>query len=224
MQDDATRGRLRRALAPTRGKIVIALLATALGFGLYWWYDGGRWMFFPRHFGVVEDGLIYRSGRIHPGLIDEVLASHDIEVVVNLAARGRDNESRLVERDVTRRRGIRLVELDGLDGSGIGDLEDYVVAITEMARARKEQRPILVHCAAGTQRTGAAVGWFRMLFDGWSGAAAYDEYLSYRYHRPDSGRLERYMNGHVERLVERLVETGALEAPPATPPRFGPGN
>jgi protein tyrosine/serine phosphatase len=172
----------------------------------------------------VQDGLIYRSGRIHPRLIDGVLEEHAIEVVVNLAARGEVNDAMRAERDAVGRRGLRLVELDGLDGSGIGDLENYVTALTEMAAARREQRPILVHCAAGTQRTGAAVGWFRMLFDGWSGADAYDEYMSYRYYRPDSGKLERYMNRHVQRLVERLVETGALLAAPETAPRFGPGH
>ena len=225
MMDAPAESRLRDLLRPSRSKVLFGVTAVLFGYFVYWWFDGGRWNVIPRRFGVVEDGVIYRSGRIHPRLIDGVLEQHDIEVVVNLAVQSAAVEYLDKERAITSSHGARLVELDGLDGSGIGDLENYVVALTEMERARRERTPLLVHCAAGTQRTGAAVAWFRMLYDGWTGAEAYDEYLAYRYNRPDeSGRLERYMNRNVERLVERLVQTGALDEAPDPLPLFGRGH
>ena len=68
----ATTHAILRALRPTRGKLLMLLGLALVACGLYWWYDGGRWRFSPRHFGVVEPGVIYRSGRIHPALIEGV--------------------------------------------------------------------------------------------------------------------------------------------------------
>ena len=81
MPDDAAPPpRSRRRLL-----LVLGLLGLVVGLGTWWWLEDGRHLFFPKNWGVVEDGRIYRSGRIHRRLIQDTLADHGIEVVVDLA-------------------------------------------------------------------------------------------------------------------------------------------
>lgn len=216
------RRRLLHALRPTRGRVLLGLAIGALVAGLYWWYDGGRYMFIPRRLGTVEEGLIYRSAQIHERLIEDVLVEHGIRVIVDMEPDDPADANERAEREAAARLGIRKVDLLGLDGSGRGDPEDYVRALREMLRAKAARTPILVHCAAGTQRTGTAVALYRMLVEGWPGDRAYDEYMSYRRNRPDGGHIERYLEAHLPRIAGALVEQGLLPAMPDPLPRFGP--
>jgi protein tyrosine/serine phosphatase len=46
-----------------------------------------------------------------------------------------------------------------------------------------EPGPWLVHCAEGKDRTGIAIARFRVMQDGWTKEAAYDEWVRYGSHR-----------------------------------------
>ena len=206
---------------PTRRRALIAL-ALAVPIGLVAWYlGGGKWMFEPKRWGEIEPGLIYRSGQIHPWLIEDTLREQEIAVVVDLAADepGRDDHD--PENEVTKRLGIRKVDLFGLDGSGLGDPEIYVQAVREMHAAKQSGTRMLVHCAAGTQRTGGATALYRMFLQGGDGQDAYDEYMAYR-GRPDSWKLWRFLNEHMATIARRLVELDVIEKVPDPLPRFGP--
>ena len=218
MAEQATHGRRRRW-----ARICVAVLVPcALVFaGVYWWLDSGRRMFIPRRWGVVEEGRIYRSGLIYRGLIEDTLREHRIATVVDLSALGPDDPDVAAERDAARRLGIRTLDVRGLVGDGTGDDDAYLTALTEMARA-VAGKPVLVHCAGGSERTGAAVALYRMLLEGWDGARAWDEYRSFRRKPPNDDDLARYVNEHLGALAQRLVEAGVIERVPSPLPRFGP--
>lgn len=206
---------------PTRRRALIALLlAIPIGAGA-WWFGGGKWMFQPKRWGEIEPGLIYRSGQIHPFLIEDTLRDWQIQVVLDLAADepGRDDHD--TENEVTKRLGIRKVDLFGLDGSGLGDPEIYVRALQEMHAAKQSGTRMLVHCAAGTQRTGGATALYRMFLQGRTGAEAYAEYMAYR-GRPDSWKLMKFLNEHMAQIASRLLEAGVIDTLPAPLPRFAP--
>jgi protein tyrosine/serine phosphatase len=194
----------------------------ALG-GYAWWRDEGSRLFFPRNFGVVEEGFLYRSGQIHPRIIEDVLRDHQIDVVIDLARDDLRLESARAEIAAVEALGIRKVDLPGLDGYGVGRLDSYATALEELALARYRGDRVLVHCSAGSERTGATVALYRMLFEGWSGEQAYAEYLQYRNRPPGHRKLPDYLNRNMPRLVARLVEQGVLAQAPDPLPVFGSG-
>ena len=188
---------------------------------IWWWLDRGNRLFFPRKWGVVVEGRLYRSGRIDAGLVEDALKDHAIAVVVDLAAGEPENADVRAEREAARRLGIRVVEVRGLEGDGTGDVAGYVTAVTEMARAAPG-KAVLVHCTAGSERTGVAVALYRMLVEGWDGVRAYDEYLGYRRHPPTDDHLVRFVNEHVADVASRLAAAGVLGRVPSPLPSFGP--
>ena len=222
MADAPLLRRLLHALRPTRKRVALGVMAGLLFAGLYWWYDGGRYMFIPRRLGTVEDGVIYRSAQIHRRLIEDVLVENGVQVIVDMEPDDPADPDETRERDVAKALGIRKVDIAGLDGSGRGDPDAYVRVLGEMLEAKRTGTPILVHCAAGTQRTGTAVAIYRMLFQGWSGARAYEEYMSYRRNRPDGGHIERYLAAHLPQIANDLAQSGVLPSVPDPLPRFGP--
>ncbi|MGH0029881.1 MAG: dual specificity protein phosphatase family protein [Myxococcota bacterium] len=203
--------------------IAAALLACALlGGGYAWWRDGGKRLFFPRNWGVVEAPWLYRSGQIHPRIIERVLRDEGVDVVIDLAKDDPRVESAVAEQQAVAALGVRKVDLWGLNGSGVGKVSAYVGALEEMVRAREAGEKVLVHCAAGSERTGGAVALYRMLYQGWSGDRAWEEYLSYRNRPPRHTKLRDFLNGNMGEIAERLVRSGALAEAPAELPVFGP--
>ena len=190
---------------------------------MLWWTEGdGRRRFIPRNFGVVEEGAIYRSGQLHRALIERTLEKHAIDVVIDLDSDQPGDEHEAAEREVVERLGIRHAQFRGLSGSGRGDPQDYVDAIAVLLEARAEGKRVLVHCAAGAQRTGALVAIYRMLYEGWDGARAYDEYLDYRARPPSDPRLSLWMNENLATIASGLESRGLLDRRPEPLPRFAP--
>jgi protein tyrosine/serine phosphatase len=56
--------------------------------------------------------------------------------------------------------------------------EDIVNALKVI---RDAEKPVLVHCLHGSDRTGAVVAAYRMVFEGWSKEAAIKEFLNQKY-------------------------------------------
>ena len=207
----------------TRRRRAFWLLATALivGGGYASWKQWGRHRFFAKNWGTVEDGRIYRSGLVHRALIEDELRDHRITTVVDLSAEGVGHPDVAGERAAAERLGIRALEVNGLDGYGVGDVGAYVVALEEMGRA-KDGEAVLVHCAGGSERTGAACAMYRMLFQGWDGKRAYDEYLGYRGSPPKNDILPRFVNQILPDVAKRLEASGTLPGTRDRLPRFGP--
>jgi hypothetical protein len=204
----SARGVLRR-----RAPAVLLLLCIAVG-ATIWWRDGGKRLFVPRQWDVVVPDFLYRSGQIHARLIEDVLREHRIDLVIDLARdRWSDPDAR-AEREAIERLGIRRLAFEDLDGSGRGNPTSYVEALAAIAEAQREERRVLVHCTAGSARTGGAVMLYRTLFQGWSGADAYGEYLRYRKRPPRSSRVARFLDAHMPEIAGGLVARQALAALP----------
>lgn len=201
-----------------------AIFVAAFCLFAYWWLDGGRYRFKPRRFGVVEQGAVYRSGQIHENLIEDVLREHRIRVIVDLATDPPGDEAAGAERDAAKRLGVRMVSIPDLDGNGIGPIESYAQALEALVDATQAGEPVLVHCAAGSQRTGAAIAWYRMLVQGWSGARAHKDFQEYqRWHARSKG-LVPFVNEHMSTLAALLLQRGVIERVPDPLPVFGPRN
>lgn len=206
----------------TRGRLLLCLTGAIVGLGVWWWLDAGRHLFFPKNWGVVEEGRIYRSGRIHRRIVKDVLEDEGIRVVIDLAGTDQADPNFEPERVAARELDIEHHTFKTLDGYGIGKIEDYLQAFTLLLEAKRDNKPILVHCGGGSERTGATFAWYRMLLDGWDGPRAWEEYLHYRARAVKSDDLMNFVNEHFPVLIERLKSKGLIDEAPNPLPVFGP--
>lgn len=89
-----------------------------------------------------------------------------------------------------------------------GEINDALVekALDDIASAPK---PILVHCWHGSDRTGAIVAMYRMVFQDWPRERAIDEFLNggFGYHKNFYPNIERYLETvDIARFKQRLAQ------------------
>ncbi len=114
------------------------------------------------HWDEAKRGVLYRSGQLSPDQLGEAIKRYNIRTVINFQWSSPEMDA---ERDLTRRFGVDFVNLP-MPGDGLGEEWQFreVLKIID----DPERRPVLVHCARGTCRTGAAVAFYRFERDGWT--------------------------------------------------------
>jgi uncharacterized protein (TIGR01244 family) len=75
-----------------------------------------------------------------------------------------------------------------------GDIDDDFV-IKALRAIAEAEKPILIHCWHGSDRTGVIAAMYRMVFQGWPRAQAIDEFVNggYGYHARFYPNIERYL-------------------------------
>ncbi len=114
------------------------------------------------HFDVVKPDILYRSGQLHSDQLIEAIRRYGIKTVVNFQ---RSSPQVTRERLLTRQLGVDFLNLP-MTGDGFG----HEAQFREVLKAcdDPERRPVLIHCARGTCRTGAATALYRFERDGWT--------------------------------------------------------
>ncbi len=201
----------------------IALAVALVGGGIALWEEVLEDQFEAKRFGVVEPGEVYRSGQIAPAVIGDVLDRHGIELVIDMAGYDPENPEDVAEEQAVKERGVR-VERVPMDGDGVGTPEQYAHVVAEVDRARREGVPVLMHCAAGSQRTGGTVAAYRLLVQGRDPGAVYEEAARYDWDPVKDTAWPDFLNANMPRIAELLVERGVIDRVPDPLPRFGPGS
>jgi hypothetical protein len=114
------------------------------------------------HWDVVKPGILYRSGQLTASQLTAAVGQYGIRTVVSFQLPGREMEK---ERQHACELGIGFVNLP-MPGDGFGE-EAQFRKVLELVDDPK-RRPVLVHCARGTCRTGSAVAMYRFERDGWT--------------------------------------------------------
>lgn len=166
-----------------------------------------------KHWGVVEQGIIYRSGRLPLDRAQATLANHHIRVLVDLTENNPGNRFQLKERAVAAALGIEYHNFP-LIGDGTGNITNYANAIAVMHQARRAGKPVLVHCAAGAQRTGGVVAAYRVLVERKSPDAARAELKRYGWKSGKDQVLLNYLNRNMAKLAELLLARQVIDAIP----------
>ncbi|MDZ4755784.1 MAG: dual specificity protein phosphatase family protein [Phycisphaerae bacterium] len=117
---------------------------------------------------------------------------------------------KIEEGAIAREDGIEVMSFPLL-GDGTDDVEMYARAVAAVIESDRRNEPVLVHCAAGTQRTGGVVACFRMLHQGWSRDDALREAERYGW-RTGQIAMPSYLDGNIPRVREYLLERGLLDA------------
>ena len=152
----------RRGWARKRSRTLVVLATLALGAaaGAGLWWQAGQ---LPRRFAAVDAGRLYRGGEVTPRHLERLQRDFGIARVISLL--DPDTPGSRAEQAAARRLGIEWhnVPLSGDGASTPADREQIRALLTQPGAP-----PTLVHCAAGVNRTGLAVGMYRLHCQGWT--------------------------------------------------------
>jgi protein-tyrosine phosphatase len=192
--------------------LTIGLIVLVIGGGIWLWEDVLEDRLIAKRFGVVVPGSIYRSGQLSPTMIQKTLARHEIDLVVHLGVHDPQNKAHVAEQAAVEALGIER-RLYPLRGDGTGDIDNYAQAIAAIVEARDAGQRVLVHCAAGSYRTGGVIASYRMLLEDMPPDEAWAEMEQYSWNS-DIPILPEYLNSHMEELTEKLVLLGVIDRVP----------
>lgn len=149
--------RVKRSRALLMGTLA-ALAAGAVGVGVY-----REFFALPKRFAAVEEGRLYRSGRLEPGDLERLQREFGIRVVLSL--NNPESPESIAERQEAESLGMRWLNVP-LPGNGASTPADRERIRQILLDAH--EGPLLVHCSAGVNRTGLAVGMYRLYRQGWT--------------------------------------------------------
>jgi hypothetical protein len=176
---------------------------------------------FAKRWGVVVPGRVYRSGQISRFLTEDVFRERGIATVIDLAGFERHNADQLVEMAVAEYLEIEHHRLP-LAGDGTGNARKYVDAVALIAERERQGKPVLVHCAAGSYRTGGVIAVYRLLVRGDSPQCVMDEMAAYDCTPADNPKLLTYLNGNMAYFAQELVARNVLSRMPDEIPQLRP--
>lgn len=142
----------------------------------------------PDNFGVVEEGKIYRSGRLSPRLLEKTIAKRGIRTIICFYVNEMSESECARFRSICDRHGVRVVSI-AMPGDGTGGFDQYDLALDVLREPGGP--PVLACCGRGVHRTGALVAAYRVLVQGRRFEEALKEMQKYGF-RP---RPYRYRGG-----------------------------
>jgi tyrosine-protein phosphatase SIW14 len=133
-----------------------------------------------RNFRVVREGMLYRSGQMTLDGVKRAIHDHGIRTVISLRfsqVPGKPAPD-AAEEEYCTKLGLKYVRIPRSAWSGVAGLpapvEKNIGRFLEVVDDSANY-PILVHCFAGTHRTGAYCAIYRMEYEGWSNKKALEE-------------------------------------------------
>lgn len=110
------------------------------------------WLQISGNFNTVVDGEFYRSGQLSETQVAEYAAQYGIKTIINLRGDNTGSSWYDAEVAVAKRLGIRYVNF------GMSARRELTTqqALTLISLMREAQKPLLIHCKAGADRSGLA--------------------------------------------------------------------
>ncbi|MFA5251774.1 MAG: protein-tyrosine phosphatase family protein [Phycisphaerae bacterium] len=197
---------------------VLAAVVLLIG-GLLLWKYGLEDRFVPRRFGIVKQGHMYRSGQISSSLIKDVLVRYKIRTIVSLSADSVSNTDKAAEKQIAAELGIER-KVFSLGGDGTGDINNYAKAIAAIYYAKKERKPVLIHCYAGVHRTGGVIAAYQLLVEKKDASSVVKEMMRYGWDPKDDVVLLSYLNINMKELATLLLQMGVIDSVPSPLPQM----
>jgi protein tyrosine/serine phosphatase len=182
---------------------LIAALIIAVGIS-YIWTAVTKNRFYVINFGVVEPGALYRSNQLPKNAVKRVLTDNHIELIVNLCPPNPNDVNVVAEEKAAAELGIDRQSFP-LRGDGRGDPNMYVKAVQAIVAARKAGKPVLVHCAAGAQRTSGVIACYQVIIEGKSEEEAFQQARRYLYDPKHNPYLRPYFDEHLPEWRKALA-------------------
>ncbi len=187
--------------------ITIALVVAIVGGGAVLWHKKLRYYFFARNFDTVVAGEIYRSGRFKPRVLRRYQDKYGIKTVVDFGAWHEGSPEEAAEQAMAEELGITRYVFR-LNGHGTGDPNRYVQGLRVITDPANW--PVLVHCAAGAQRTGGAVILYRHLEEGVPIEDAFVEASRHGHDPKRNTELFPYIAENLDVIAEAYRSKGSI--------------
>ena len=188
-------------------KTIIALFALITS--LYILIEEVRPRVFPKRFGEVVEHEIFRSGRIHEDIYSYVLRDNEIDVIISFTERKPNHDWQLHEIEIAKDLDIPIYRFP-LKGDGTGNPAEYQKALVKLKQEENAEKKILLHCAAGTNRTGGAVFLYRTIFEEIADNKAISEMKLYDFSFDDNRHLIPYLKNIRPSVESALRKEGLL--------------
>jgi len=150
----------------------LAIGAAILAGAFFFWDEQAKHDVVPKRFHEVVPDRIYRSGKLTPASTRTVVERHDIRTIVDLGAWEPGTPEERLADATARELGVERIVFD-LEGDATGDPAAYLETLRIMNDPVNQ--PVLVHCGAGTERTGCAVILYRNIVEDVPVDIAYEE-------------------------------------------------
>lgn len=189
-----------------------ALIAGAVALLIWFYVEQVHEDLFPKRFHTVVEGQIYRSGKLTTAAMTKVVRQHDIRTVVDFGAYPLGSKEDQLQQAIADSLGTVRYRFD-LHGDATGNPNAYIHALRLMTDPANH--PILVHCGAGTERTGCVVILYRHLVEGVPVAEGYKEASSIGHSGRRNPHLMDVLNTWTDPITEAWTSGGDV---PGTEP------
>ena len=201
--------------------LLSAALALVLSALLWkWWRLQLSGICRAKKFACVLPGQLYRSGQISHYQIHRILRRHRIRTIVDLS----EQQPQPDPHQQAEQRAIARLGIQGnryaMCGNGTGEFTVVADALICLHRSIAANRPVLVHCVAGVQRTGHVLAAYLLLVKQVPPEAVLD-YLERFGWKPHSDKAwSEQLNQRMLPLATRLQEAGVISTLPRQLPQL----
>ena len=159
-----------------------------------------------RHFAAVRAGVLYRSGQPTVAGLTRILHDHHIRTIICLREESESTRAEAVwcARNEVQFHRITPRNWDGPPGNAAVDepLRQVLDILRDPAN-----HPVLIHCLAGTHRTGGYVAVWRMEAEGWANEEALAEMRSMGYSTIDTDLdINEYLRAYKPGALTRRAD------------------
>jgi len=159
------------------------------------------------NFGQVGPGLIYRSGQMPASALAQTIRDREIKTVLNLRGPNRSDLWYRDELATTRQEGATHVDIAMSSCLWMSRPQLRVLVET----LEKSERPLLIHCAWGSERTGLASAFAELLRPGGTLDDARAQFsIRYLFIRVNDGQV---MAEHLDQYESWLRKGGVVHSP-----------
>lgn len=197
----------------SRRLLIVLTTVAACAFGARAAYIGLLPNLFPKRLGVVDPGKVYRSGQLTPGAFEQVIKQHGIRTIIDLGSTIHgQTEGELRNQRTADALGVKRYVMR-LYGDATGNPNYYIQALR--LASDPANQPVLIHCGAGTERTGLTCILYKHLHMGTPLEEGFSEAKSYGHNPRRTPEMRLMMERYAETVLRHVREGGLIEAPDA---------
>jgi protein tyrosine phosphatase (PTP) superfamily phosphohydrolase (DUF442 family) len=124
----------------------ILLLTIVLSLAVFALY----YLFFSERIDTVIKGRIYRSAQLSSSGLQKLIEEKGIRTIINLRGGFKDSEWHVKEREIAEKNSVRLYDI-ALSPHNLPEYSAIQLILDVLSRS---ERPVLIHCRRGADRTG----------------------------------------------------------------------